>query len=221
MTIQATNTTPNAAAAAGAVPVNPKSEMGKDTFLKLLVAELKNQDPQDPMQAREMVAQLAQLSSVEKLSAIDTKLADLEAGNTATATLQSAALIGRSVTADTRRLTLTNTANPTGTYNLELASDEGRVMVRDAAGNVVRTIALGAQRAGQHTFLWDGKSDDGMRVPSADYTFDVAAKSGGIPVPATTAITGVVNEVTYENGVPQVVVAGAHIPVGDVTSIVQ
>jgi flagellar basal-body rod modification protein FlgD len=213
--------TTHAAPAAAPAPANPKGEMGKDAFLKLLVAELKHQDPMDPMQAREMIAQLAQLSSVEKLSGIDTKLAGLQTSNNASATMQSAGLIGRNATGDTRRLTLTDTSNPRGTYKLPTAADTATIQVRDASGNVIRTLDNGAQTAGQRHFLWDGKTQAGARAPNGTYTFDVSATNKGVSVPATTTVSGLVTAVTYQNGEAQLLVEGAQIPLGDVTSIKQ
>jgi len=218
MTIQPTQT---GAASAPLVPANPSSEMGRDTFLKLLVAELKHQDPMDPMQARDMVAQLAQLSSVEKLTGIDTKLGDLKTSNDANAGFQSAGLIGRTVTADTRNLSLTDSQNPSGTYQLLADADGSTIQVHDASGNVIRTIENGTQRVGQHQFLWDGKADNGTRAPNGTYTFDIAAKANGNPVPVITAVSGLVSEITYEGGTPQVVVGGAPVALSDVTSISQ
>jgi flagellar basal-body rod modification protein FlgD len=220
MTIQPTQTT--RADATAPVPPNPSSEMGKEAFLKLLVAELKNQDPMDPMQSRDMVAQLATLSSVEKLGGIDTKLGELQATNAANTGLQSAGLIGHNVTGDTSRLSLTSTSNPQGSYELQGKANQVAIQVRDAGGNVVRTITSGAQRLGPQQFLWDGKTDGGTRAPDGSYTFEVAAQDDkGIPVAATTAVSGLVTQITYEGGVPKVVVGGARIPLADITSIAQ
>jgi flagellar basal-body rod modification protein FlgD len=213
---------PAAQKTANPAPANPSTAMGQETFLKLLVAELKQQDPMDPMQNRDMVAQLAQLSSVQKLSGIDDKLGALQTANKSSSGLQSAGLIGRTIRANTNRLELTSTTTPTGSYVLQAAAEKVNVNVRDAKGNVVRTLDGGAQGAGQKRFVWNGKNDDGTRVPEGTYTFDVTAKSQkGSPVPASTEASGLVTEVTYENGAPQVVVGGAQIPLGDVTSIAQ
>jgi flagellar basal-body rod modification protein FlgD len=221
MTVQPTQTGRPDTTAAPPPPVNPSSEMGRDTFMKLLVAELKNQDPMDPMQARDMVAQLAQLSTVEKLSGIDDKLGDLQSSSKADIGFTSAGLIGRTVTADTRNLALTDSKNPQGSYQLPSAVESSQLQVRNAAGEVVRTIATGAQKLGLHQFLWDGKTDAGLRAPSGSYTFDVTAAAGGKPVPVSTAVSGLVTEITYEGGTPQVVVGGAQVALGAVTSIAQ
>jgi flagellar basal-body rod modification protein FlgD len=212
----------NPAQAPADVPANPKGAMGQDTFLKLLVAELKQQDPMDPMQSRDMVAQLAQLSSVQKLQGIDDKLAAMQTSNNAASAMQNAGLIGRTVTAKTSRLDLNSSGGATGSYQLQSKAQTISVNVRDSSGTVVRALDFAAQQAGQRQFTWDGQTDGGTRAPAGSYSFDVTAKSlQGSPVPASTEVSGLVTEVTNENGAPQVVVGGAHIPLGDVTSIAQ
>jgi flagellar basal-body rod modification protein FlgD len=219
-TINPTSVGPNPAAPSA--PANPKGDMGRETFMKLLVAELKQQDPMDPMQGREMVAQLAQLSTVEKLGGIDQKLGDMQSSDTAAQVLQSAGLIGRSVSADVRHLELTKLANPSGNYTLANKAADVTIKVRNADGDLVRTIQAGAQKIGAQKFSWDGKTDKGMRAADGDYTFEVSATDAtGNVVPASTRMSGLVTEVTYERGAPQVVVGGARIPLGDVTSIAQ
>jgi len=213
----------NAAAAAAAVPPNPKGDMGStETFMKLLVAELKQQDPMDPMQARDMVAQLASLTTVQKLTGIDAKLSGLQDGSIASASMQSASLIGKTVTAATNRLTLNSTGTPTGSYKLQNAAETVSVKVVDGTGQVVRSFEAGAQSGGPKTFEWDGRDASGRRVPNGTYNFAVTAQdSKGIPVPVSTEVNGLVTEITYENGAPEVVVGGAHVALADVTSIAQ
>jgi flagellar basal-body rod modification protein FlgD len=227
MTVSSTNTTTSGAAAAAAaasnpVPGNPSADLGKEDFMKLLVAQLKAQDPMDPMQSTDMIAQLSQLSGVEKLQDIDDKLGSLQTNNTTLAGSQSAGLIGHTVTGDTRALNLRSGINPQGTYQLTGPAAQVTVQVSDASGNVVRTSNLGAQNAGMTNFLWDGKSDVGTRLSDGSYTFSVTAKdANGAPVLTSTEVSGRVTEVTYESGAPEVVVGGAHIPLAAVTSIAQ
>ena len=213
----------NSKAAAAAVPPNPKGDMSStDTFMKLLTAELKQQDPMDPMQARDMVAQLAQLSSVQKLSSIEQKLAGLQSGSVASAGMQTASLIGKHVTATTNRVTLGSTGTPSGSYKLQNEAANVSINVVDAGGNVVKTLQAGAQHGGAQSFEWDGRDASGKRVPNGTYNFHVSASdSKGLPVALSTEVKGQVTEVTYENGAPEVVVGSAHVALTDVTSIAQ
>ncbi|MEY4578616.1 MAG: hypothetical protein RL701_3319 [Pseudomonadota bacterium] len=223
MTVSSTsNVGANQAASAAAVPANPKGDLSEEAFMKLLVAELKQQDPMDPMQAREMVAQLASLTSVQKLTTIEDKLTLLHDGSVASTSMQSANLIGRTVTAQKSRLQLSGIGLPTGGYTLPSAADSVSVKVLNSEGKVVRTLELGAQKAGQQSFQWDGRSDGKARLSNGAYTFDVTAKNAqGTTVPASTQVSGLVSEVTFENGAAEVVVGGARVSLADVTQIAQ
>jgi flagellar basal-body rod modification protein FlgD len=195
---------------------------GRDTFMKLLVAELKYQDPMDPMQNRDMVAQLATLSSVQKLTEIDDKLGGLQQGSLRDSSLQSAGLIGKTVTAKTNRLTLSSIGDSAGGFRLANDAKSVKVSVLDSKGNTVKSVDLGAQKQGQCAFTWDGKGVDGQRVAPGDYTFQIdAADAAGAPIVASTEVSGVVSEVAYTNGTPEIVIGEAHVGIGDVTSVAQ
>lgn len=205
------------------IPPNPKGDMGADTFMKLLVAELKNQDPNQPMDAREMVAQLSSLSSVQKLTEIDDKFTTLQNSSSASTSLQSSGLIGRTVSAKTNRLSLVDGFSTTqGSYQLQGTAKDVVIKVMNDQGTVVRTLDAGGQNGGTQAFKWDGNMDNGKRADNGSYTFQVTATdSKGLPVPASSEVSGLVTEVTYENGAPEVVVGGAHALLSDVTSIAQ
>lgn len=190
--------------------------------MKLLVAELKNQDPMDPLQSRDMVAQLATLTSVQKLGGIDEKLSALHQGTLEGASLQSAGLIGKTVTAKTNRLTLNNFGVTPGGYRLQGDAESVKVSIVDSAGQVVQSLDLGSQGAGDKTFEWDGRDVNNRRLPNGKYNFQVTATdSAGSAVVATTEVSGPVSEVRYTNGSPEVVVGGVHVGVSDVTSVAQ
>lgn len=204
-------------------PPNPKGDMSsQDTFMKLLVAELKNQDPMDPMQSRDMVAQLATLSSVQKLNSIDEKLGGLQKDSVSGSSLQSANLIGKTVTAKTNRLTLNSLSSSVGGYRLQGDANSVQVAIVDSSGQTVRTLNLDKQAAGNKTFEWDGRDVTGRRMPNGKYLFQVtAADAAGAPVLTTSEVSGPVTEVTYTNGAPEVVVGDVHVGISDVTSVAQ
>jgi flagellar basal-body rod modification protein FlgD len=212
--------TAGASAAAAAAPANPGAQMGKDAFMKLLVAELKQQDPTDPVNAREMITQLSQLSSVEKLNAVEQDLSSMRTENQSAAGVQTSGLVGRMVTADAKGLTLTSTASPQGQYVLGGKAGSVTVTVRDSGNNVVRTLDGGAQNPGAHGFIWDGKDNGGNRVPNGKYSFDVTAEDANkLPVSVSTRLTGVVSQVAYENGQAELVVGDSRVDFSDVISI--
>jgi flagellar basal-body rod modification protein FlgD len=205
-----------------AATANPKGVLGKDAFMKLLVAELKAQDPMDPMKSREMVGQLADLSEVEKLTGIDDKMTTLQNITASSSGISNAGLIGRRIEADTKNLTLGASGGTSAVYNLGDNASSVTIKIRDSSGNLVKNLDLGAQNLGAQTLKWDGTTDRGDRAPSALYTFEIAANAAsGHPVVATTKVSGLVTKVTYENGTPEVVVGNSNVPLGDVTSIAQ
>ena len=205
------------------VPANPNGDVsGQDTFMKLLVAELKHQDPMDPVKNRDLVAQLATLTSVQKLTAIDEKLSGLQQGTLEGASLQSANLIGKTVTARTNSLTVNSLGVSAGGYGLPKAAASVKVSIVDSAGEVVSSIEANNQAAGEKTFQWDGKDVNGRRMPNGKYRFQVTATdSAGAPIIPTTEVSGKVSEVRYANGAPEVVVGNVHVGLTDVTSVAQ
>jgi flagellar basal-body rod modification protein FlgD len=206
-----------------AATANPNGQLGKDAFMKLLVAELKQQDPMDPMKAREMVGQLADLSTVEKLTGIDDKLTSLQNLTAAAAGIQNAGLIGKRVEADTHNLSIAASGPASGgVFNLNNNAATVQVKIRDDQGTPVKTMDMGSLKLGPQQVKWDGTNDAGKRAPAGMYTFEITAKdSAGQPVVATTKVSGMVTKVTYENGTPEVVVGTSKIPLGDVTTISQ
>ncbi len=198
------------------------SRLDKEAFMKLLVAELRHQDPLDPMEAREMVTQLSELTSVEKLSTIEQRLAALEIGTAGMANTEAAGLLGRTVTAETRRMPLGELGPASGSFSLASPASEVSATIRDASGRVVRTLELGRLPAGLGTFEWDGSDDRGTRAAAGIYTVELAATDeAGSPIAISTEVTGLVSNISYEGGVPTLIVGDSRIMLGDIVSISQ
>lgn len=197
-------------------------ELDRNSFMKLLVAELKNQDPLDPLQAREMVTQLSHLTSVEKLIGIEQGITGVQAEMAGVASTQLSDLVGRNVTADVSAVDLGTTGGATGTFQLSGRAAEVSVTVRDGQGNTVAVVPMGDTFPGTRNFSWDGTDADGNRLPPGRYGIEISATDGnGLPVTTSTEVTGVVSEVSYEGGLPHLVMGNARITLGDVTSIAQ
>lgn len=170
--------------------------MGKDTFLQLLVTQMKNQNPLDPQDNSEFVAQLAQFSSVEGINNLNDTVSTLAGNYTSSQALQASALVGHSVLAQTGS-TVVNTANGiTGQFDLASASTDATVKVYDASGNLVKNIDLGAQAAGNVSFSWDGTDNEGKALSSGTYKFVASATVDGSEVAQTTYLPATVTSVT-------------------------
>lgn len=196
------------------------SALGKDEFLKLLVAQLANQDPTKPQDSTAFVAQLAQFSALEQQQNTNGRLDSLLLGQ-ATATQTSAAtFIGKDVTFKGGDLALVAGRAPEATLDLGAAADKVTVSVSDGAGNVVRTLQLGAHDAGSFTVSWDGRDDHGALLGDGTYTLaPVAFRADGGSVAINVATRGTVTGVSFQDGVPLLKVGGSQVKMSSITAI--
>jgi len=198
----------------------PQGDMGRDAFLKLLVAQLKNQDPLNPTDSKEMITQLSQLTSVDQLQQISARMQSLEVATMAMSNGQVTQFVGRNIEANTSSVTLNDSQNAVATFSLASRAENVTVTFRNSDGDVIRTISAGGMFPGQRSVTWDGLDEGGNRMPAGRYSMSVSATaSGGAPVPVETKITGAVGSVSYENGYPELIVGNARVLLGDVTSI--
>jgi flagellar basal-body rod modification protein FlgD len=212
---------PAATAGTTAAPAgrNPKSVLGKDEFLKLLVAQLKNQDPTNPMDGQQMAAQLAQFSSVEQLIAINEKLGAQATTDDATAKAISnstaIAAIGKTVTALGNQVELP--AADARVRGIVQGTGQGTLSLRDANGTIVARRDLGLVRAGDQSFAL---GDLAAGLPAGTYTWQLDVRTAqGATVPVTPFITGRVTGVEYGPGGAMLVAGRLRIPVGTVVSL--
>ena len=177
-----------------------KESLGKDDFLKLLVSQLKNQDPMNPQDPQAMSAQLAQFSSLEQLVNLNQLLSG-QAESTALTTLAQktnvgASLIGKHVLAASDRLTVVD-GQPTGvTFNVGGSGGRAALRVLDATGREVAVQDLGTLGAGRQRFVIEAG-----KVPPGQYQYEVAVVGAdGTPADVTTYSDGVVDSVQFEGG---------------------
>ncbi|SDD14117.1 flagellar basal-body rod modification protein FlgD [Variovorax sp. CF079] len=160
-------------------------------FLKLLVTQLNNQDPLNPMQNAELTSQLAQMSTVSGIEKLNGTLSGLVNQTGTNQVLQAASLIGYNVLSPGNEIA--TKAPEVGKdpavvpFAVQLPGSAGDVEVKivDAAGKTVRTLNLGSLPEGVNAVTWDGKADDGTVAPAGSYTFTVAADNNGTTVEAT------------------------------------
>lgn len=192
----------------------------EDRFLKLLVTQLQNQDPLNPMDSSQTTSQMAQISTVTGIEKLNTAMTNMATALASNQSYQAATLVGHSVLADGKGLTL---ANGSASAGIELAgdADDVTVSVKDASGNVVQKVSLGAQKAGLVTFSWDGKTDAGGTAADGNYTFSVAATQGGKSVDSNTLSYGKVGSVTFDASGIKLQVSGlGSVSMADIRQIV-
>lgn len=183
----------NAAAnAAGASTSTSATEDTQNRFLKLLVTQLKNQDPLNPMDNAQMTSQLAQMSTVSGIETLNTTLNSLVDSIGTSQSMQAASMIGKSVLVSGVQLSLANGA-AYGGVNLSSAADQVTLNILDSSGAVLQTTKLGAHDAGVFNIAWDGTTDAGTTAPDGIYKFSVDAVQGGSKVSADTLQIGTVS----------------------------
>ncbi len=186
-----------------------KQELGQDVFLELMVTQMRNQNPLDPQDNSEFVAQLAQFSSVEGLDKLNNTMEGFVGSFQSNQALQASAMVGRFVKVDTDTSYLGDDGLVAGTIELPQSTDSLSVVVYDSAGSRVAEEQMGAQAAGSVPFAWDGSNSQGEKSPPGYYRFEVLAKIDGSQVQVNTALSANVDSVTVgANGTISLNVAG-------------
>jgi flagellar basal-body rod modification protein FlgD len=157
---------------------NDASQLGLDTFLKLMVTQLKNQDPFKPMDNSTFLGQVAQFGSVTGLDKLNKQIADLSTSLTSGQALQAGSLVGREVLVPLDTGVLQAGQPLRGQVSLPESSSAVTLRVYDMSGQMVRELPLGAADAGDLKFSWDGMSDRGSYLPPGRYRVEVEAQQG-------------------------------------------
>jgi flagellar basal-body rod modification protein FlgD len=183
-----------------------KKDLGKDEFLTLLVAQLKNQDPLNPLESADFTAQLAQFSSLEQLFGMNESLTAIQESLETQESENVLDYIGKLVKTNDSTVFIQDGNMESNAYTLE---DEAEVtiFVYDSEGAEVRRIYAGWKEAGQHDLSWDGKDNNGNLVRDGIYFFEVKAiDENGFVVPYDAHLTGEVTGVTYQNSIPYLMI---------------
>jgi flagellar basal-body rod modification protein FlgD len=198
-----------------------KSEalQGQDTFLKMFMAQMKYQDPLNPMESAEFTAQLAQFSSLEQLFSVNQNLESIKASQSQADRFDALLFIGKEITAEGSRLSLEAKGTVSGAFQLA-GSGECTVMILDAGGNLIRQIPLGYMEGGTHHFEWDGLDASGNQRAPGIYGFKVLALGDqGEPLSVETMVTGQVDKVALEGTSPVLYVGGIPVALSQVKDI--
>lgn len=202
-----------------------QQNMNKDDFLRLLVTQLRYQDPLSPEDPKDFVAQLAQFSSLEQQINSNTNLENLskaiqnlqQSQNMA----QGVSLLGKTVKGAGNQLTVVGGKPLEASYNLPTAAKQVVVGIFDATGRQVAILNLGAQPPGSRTLSWDGRDSQGKQVADGIYSYQVAAQdNAGKAMQVANYFTGTVDEVYQDSQGVWVKVNGRQILLGNITSVV-
>ncbi|MFH1701059.1 MAG: flagellar hook capping FlgD N-terminal domain-containing protein [Candidatus Zixiibacteriota bacterium] len=202
----------------------PSKDLGRDEFLKLLVAQLSHQDPLEPLKDEDFVAQLAQFSSLEQLENMNSNMNDslnydFLLSQTISNTMATS-LIGRTVRADSSQIYLETAGAADIAVDLDKAATDLTVTIKDIDGNVVRTITKNGLTPGDHLINWDGTDDNGVQVSSGVYTIDIRANdANGNAFTPSQYLEGKVSGITYKEGLALLNINGQQIPLSSVREV--
>lgn len=202
MTIDATGNSSLTKLASSYKTTDTKEEedyLGREAFLTMLVAQLQNQDPLNPMEGSDFSAQLAQFSSLEQLINVNKSVQDMATAFEKSSETDASTLIGKEVTGNADSMVVSSGTPSNGLYTLSQQA-EVMVYIYNSEGNVVKTIYPGEQVAGDYSIDWDGTDNGGNTVEDGSYTYKVLQNTGSGYTAISSTITGKVNGVTYQNG---------------------
>ncbi len=180
---------------AAAASANSSEAGSADRFLKLLVTQMQNQDPLNPMDNAQITSQMAQINTVSGIQTLNSTVEGLNGQFVQMQALQGASLVGRDITVVGNRLALQG-GTGSGAFELATPADNVKVEVLNPAGRVVGTVNLGAQKAGRHDIEWQAGSAD----PALEYRFRIAATSGAQAVATTSLMRDQVQAVRTSGG---------------------
>ncbi len=168
---------------------------GEDRFLKLLVAQLSNQDPMNPLDNAQVTSQMAQISTVSGIEKVNQSIKSLTDQMASAQMLQGSALVGREVWISGNTLAI-HDGKAMGAVDLDLPASKVSVDVLSAGGQIIDTIHLGALGAGRHNFEWDASAYNAVDAPR----FRVNASNGDEKVSYQSLARDRVQAVSTENG---------------------
>jgi flagellar basal-body rod modification protein FlgD len=194
MAVAATSTTSDVTVASSpASSAAADATITSDRFLKLLVAQMKNQDPLNPMDNAQVTSQMAQINTVTGIDKLNSTVAGLSAQFMQMQAMQGASLVGHDVIVPGNKLDVdATTAVGQGGFEIQTPADAVKVEILAPSGAVVQTLNLGAQGAGMHSFDWPA----GTATDSSGLTFRVTATAGGVAIASTALMRDRVDAVT-------------------------
>jgi flagellar basal-body rod modification protein FlgD len=198
-----------------------EGKMDKEGFLKLLLTQLRYQDPMNPMESHEMAAQLAQFSTLEQMSNINSNIEGLAKAQTPVQNYQALNFIGKTIHASTDKI-LRNRGdtNHELRFTIPNAAKELDISIMDETGAVVKTIKAVGLKKGENKVVWNGTKEDGYPAFSGNYTFSVKGRAeNGSPMVGQTHFSGVVTGMNFSPEGPILMVGDQKVRISDVKNI--
>ena len=198
-------------------------KLDKDAFMKLMLAQMKNQDPTNPLKSHEMAAQLAQFTSVEQLTNINTGIQELKASAKPTESFQALNFIGKSVAGDSSNV-IRAKGDTNHDFSFTLPDDAQKVtikVVNASTGDLVRKVDINSLKKGNNNWNWNGHDERDLSAPVGEYKFSIEAISkSNQKMNVKTDFDGMITGVSYTPEGPVLIVGNQTVKLKDVKKIV-
>ena len=186
-----------------------RTKLGKDAFLKLLVAQMQNQDPLEPQSNEEFIQQLAQLTQVEELMDMNKGFESIFLALNSMNNSSMTQLLGTQVVAYGNQFHYNGGGKVDIHYQANVDTSACKMIVKDESGSVVWAGPVENLKSGEGSFEWDGKDFDGNQLEEGNYSFTLeGTTSDGTPVEINEIMVGVVDGMSYLDGIPQPSISG-------------
>jgi len=197
---------------------SPTYDLDSDDFMTLLLTQLENQDPTDPLDMDTLTSQLCSLNQLEQATETNDYLEQLVSNSNS----EAVSYIGKSIAVEGDSTSISDGTADDLVFNLGDDASDLTITIYDSDGNEVRTISESDLSSGTNSISWDGTDDDGNTLDDGNYTFEIsAADSSGDSVDVTTYTTAEVTGLVYEDGTPYLIADGEEISLDDVTGVYQ
>ena len=198
----------------------PEKTLGKDQFLRLLMAQMGNQDPTAPMDSTAFIAQLAQFATLELQQSTNAQMEALLVAQAANNQVTTAQLVGKDVSYRSESFSYLEGENHEFSVDIAQPIDEITVTIEDTDGNIVRTMHLGSQGSGSLDVNWDGLDDEGNPVEGGDYQIVATGHTNdGEALEFTVQHHGHIDGISFSNGYPELLVGDETVGLPDVVEI--
>lgn len=176
------------------------SELGQADFLNLMLTQLQNQDPTNPMDSANFMSQMAQFSTVNGITELNTSFGTLSSALQSNQALQASTMVGSTVLVPSEIAELNAGSEVSGKIFLENSTGTLTLNIADASGQTVKQINLGTQEAGLVGYTWDGTDNNGNQLPAGTYSINASSISNGESVAQTVLVNAKVESVSLISG---------------------
>ena len=215
-----TTVTATGSTTAAAAQMKKETGMNKDDFLKLFMTQLQNQDPLNPQDSTQFIAQLAQLTQVEQAYNTNSNLQNVLSAQNNASSMSAVSFIGKDVVATGSQTVIADGVQPTVNFRLSGDVEQVAINIKNSSGSTVRTLVQGKTAAGDYSVQWDGKDNQNAALAAGTYNFTVSGvDASGNQVSGTSLVTGKVDGLKLDGSSPVLTIGGQNVPLSSVLSV--